>query len=144
MPLVARGIGDELAAGPDQRVQPLEEAVVVEDPVEGRRGEDRVDVLAEFEREQVDLPYVDRRAEEGAGLPNHLRRGVDGDHPAAWKALYQVSGDAPRAAAGVEDRLVADELEAAEDGDAHRLHRTGDPVVALGVPVDPHYGQGTR
>ena len=135
---VPAALRDEQPARPERREEPFEEPVVVEDPVERRRREDRVDALAELEVEQVGLPHVGTVAEEGSSLLDHSGVRVDCDHPAPRQALHEVGGDAPRAAAGVEHRLVAGELEAVEHGEAHRLHRAGDAVVALGIPVEAH------
>jgi hypothetical protein len=57
-------LGDQLAAGPQGLVQAAEELVVVEDPVEGRRREDRIDRLVEPELREVD-DHVVRSVPEG-------------------------------------------------------------------------------
>ena len=63
------------------------------------------------------------------------RRRVDRDHVPVRQALEQHPRDAAGAAAGVEHRLVAAQLEPVEDLARHRLLRSRDAVVRLGVPI---------
>ena len=134
----AAALGDEPAARPQRRVQPLEQPVVVGDPVERRGREDRVDRLVQLELEQVGGEHLDARAEPLARLRHHRRRPVDRDDLAARQALDQRGGHAAGAAAGVEHALVAAQLEPVEHLAPHRLHRRRDPLVGLGVPVARH------
>ena len=85
---------------------------MVEDPVEGCVREDRVDRLGELEVEEVGDAQLD------ASSPSALRAFaiIDGEASTpitrpGRQALEQQRGDAAAAAPGVEDRLVAAELE---------------------------------
>ena len=71
----------------------------------------------------------------GAASRAPSRRSVDGDHAAVREALEELLGDPPGPAAGIEDRLVAAQLEPVEDLAPQRLDRRRDPVVRLCVPV---------
>ena len=70
-------------------------------------------------------------------LLDHLRVGVDGDHAPAREAVEQQPRHAAGAAAGVEDRLVAAQLEAVEHRLGHRDLRAGDAVIGVRVPAAP-------
>ena len=63
------------------------------------------------------------------GLGEHRRRSVERDDPAARQALEELLGQAARAAAGVEDALVAMQLQPIEGRCAHGRVRRRDPVV---------------
>ena len=84
-----------------------EERVVIGDPVEGGGREDRVHRSLDRERApQVRPDEVDPVAEPGqpaAGLVEHRRRGVEGDHVAAGQSLGQGLGHPAAAATGIED-----------------------------------------
>ena len=72
--------------GEQAREQPL----VIEDPVEGGVGEDRVDRLGQLELEQVRDDQLDPVAEPlPRELGDHRRRGVDADHPPAGNPLEE-------------------------------------------------------
>ena len=124
---------DEPATGAQRSVKPREQPLVIGDPVERRRREDRVDGLVVRQLEQVGAPHVGVRQPLARRI-DHRLRGVDGDHVPVGHTLDQRFGDPPGAAAGVEHRLIAAQLESFEYGEAERLHRAGDPVVALAVP----------
>ena len=131
----AAALGDEPAARLEGRVQPREQARVVEDPVERRRREDRVDGLLQLELEQVRLADVDRRRQLVARALDHRPRAVDRDHAPAREALEQQPRHAARPAARVEHRLVAVEEEPVEHVGPHRGHRRRQALVGRGVPV---------
>jgi hypothetical protein len=61
-------------------VQVREEPLVVADPVERRRGEDRVNRLVQLQLEQVGAADVDLRREQRSRLLDHRGSGVDRDH----------------------------------------------------------------
>jgi hypothetical protein len=103
--------------------------------VEGRRGEHRIDGLLERQRQEVGLPHVDGGRQQRARLLDHGRRGVDRDHVPAREAGIQLLRDLARAAAGVEHRLVAFQLEPVEHLDAHSGDRVREAFVGGGVPV---------
>ena len=83
-------LGDEPAAGSQDRRQVREQRVVVEDPVEGRGGQDRVHRLVERERtpevrHDVLDPVAERR-QPLAGRVDHRRRTVERDDVPAGQA----------------------------------------------------------
>ena len=101
-------LGDELAAGADDRGEVAEERVVVVDPVERRGREDRVDRARRSARRLAEVRLNERDPvaeplEAAAGLVEHRRRGVEGDDVAARQALGEELRDPAAAAAGVED-----------------------------------------
>jgi hypothetical protein len=61
---------------------------------------------------------------------------VEGDDAALWEELQQLGGEATGAAAGVEDGLVAAEVEAGEDFGAPADVRLGNAMIDGGVPFD--------
>jgi hypothetical protein len=111
----------QAAAGPERREQPLEEAVVVPDPVEHGVREDGVHRTLELELGELG-PHHRRAVAQGlARVLHHRRRLVDGDHVTARQALQQHQRDPARPAAGVEDGLVASKVEPVEQR-ARPLH----------------------
>ena len=73
-------------------------------------------------RARRDRACARRRASPASSIAragDHVGDGVDGDHAPARQALEQQPRHAARAAAGVEHRLVAAQLEAVEDGLRH-------------------------
>ena len=116
-------------------MQAREQPLVVGDPVERGRGEDRVDGLAQVELEEVGAADVHVRRQQRARLLHHRGRAVDRDHAAGGEPLVQQAGDAAGAAARVEHGLVAAEDEAVEHVGAHRGHRRRQALVGGGVPV---------
>src|SRR5690606_35221147 len=122
----------ELSAGPQGGKEPPEEAVVVEDPVEGRVREDGVHGLTELELGEIPHPQLDPRAEARevlTGARDHRLRGIDAEHLAPRRALGEQAGEAARPAAGVEHRLVAVQREPRHDLAAPLLLWIGKPVV---------------
>ena len=118
------------AAGAQRRRERRKQRLVVGDPVEGRVGEHRVDLLAVCRRSvrEVGLAHVGGASRElGPRAGDHVRRRVDGDDAPAREAVEQQPRDAARAAAGVEDRLVAAQLEAVDDRLGHRDLRAPRP-----------------
>ena len=67
---------------------------------------------------------------------DHRLRAVDADHPSLGEALEDQLGDPAAAAAGVEDGLVAIQLEPREHLTPPLLLRRRDLVVGPRVPVD--------
>jgi hypothetical protein len=130
----AAALGDELAARLQRGVEAGEQPLVVVDPVEGGGAQDRVDGLVELEVQQVDGERLDAVAEAPPGLVDHRLRAVDRHHVAVRHPLQQQGGHPPGAAAGVEDPLVAAQVEPLQDVAAPRLLGRGDPVVRGGVP----------
>ena len=115
-----------------------EQRVVVGHPVKRRVGEHRVDVLAvaQAQRREIGLADVDRRILKlGARAGDHVGVGVDRDDAAPREPVEQQPRHPPRAAAGIENRLVAAQLEPVDDGRGHRDLRARDPVVGVGVPA---------
>ena len=70
--------------------------------------------LVELELGKVGLDDGRRAFERGAGVLDHRRRCVDGDHAPVRQQLEQHGGDPPAATAGVEHRLVAAQRQALE------------------------------
>ncbi len=99
-----------------------EQTVVIGDPVEGRRREDRVERLLELELEQVAHVQLGPVAETSSRRFDHRGRLVHTDHATARKALEQRLRHTARSAAGVEHRLIAVKLESLEHLQTERLH----------------------
>ena len=122
-------LGREPPARLQRGVQPCEQAVVVLDPVEGRGGEDRVDGFVEVRSTKAatkaSIPRA-RVCSTIAALPSTAIT----DPRAGREQL----GDAAGAAAGVEDTLVALEVEAVDNVPGHRELRVRDTVVGTGIP----------
>ncbi len=127
----AAALRREPAAGLQRRVQAGEQPLMVGDPVERRRREDRVHRLVELELDQV---RGERRDAALAGLGHHRLAAVDGDHRPIGNALDDECRDPAGAAAGVEDPLVALEIEAVDDIARHRGQGVRHPVVRGGFP----------
>src|SRR5206468_1712397 len=70
-----------------------------------------------------------------ACLVDHRGRGVDADDRTAREALQQELGYPPATAPGVEDGLIAAELEAVDDGQRPFLLDVRHAVVGRRVPV---------
>ena len=94
-------------------MEPAEKPLVVEDPVEDRVREDGVDRLVDLQVGQLGLDDlgVRVRAERLARVLDHRRCLVHRQHAAAWQPLEQHQRRAARAATGVENRLVAAQVE---------------------------------
>ncbi len=131
----AAALGDEAAAGHEQVEQPREQPLVVGDPVEGRGREDRVDRPVELKLQQIGDAQLGGVAQPLARGLDHRRRAVDRHHLAARQALEQRGGHPSGAAAGVENTLVAAEVEPVEHLASHRFERRRHPLVGRRVPV---------
>jgi hypothetical protein len=117
---------------------------VIGDPVEGRGRQDGVHGLVDRERghqvgEHEPDPIAERREPAPRGL-EHRRRAVERDHGAVGESFGEERGHSPRTAPGVQDGLVAVELEPVDHGRTPSELRIGDRVVGLGVPVARHAG----
>ena len=124
------------AARPQRRRERCEQRVVVGHPVKRRVGEHGVDALVQPQRREIGSANVGGRVLElDPARATISRVGVDGDDAAVREAIEQQARHPARAAARVEDRLVAAQLEAVDDGLGHRDLRAGDPVVGVGVPA---------
>ena len=101
--------------------------------------EDNVDRLGQLEIGEAGPDGYDVR--EAAifnglrDLRDHVGRAIDGVDAAAGQALEQVEGDGAGAAAGVEDGLVAAQVQVIDDGLRPAAHGRADAVVDVGVPV---------
>ncbi len=115
-------------------MQAAKEQLVIGDPVKRGGRQDRVDGLVQLQLQQIRSADVRVGAQPLAGGSDHRLGHVHRDHPSARQPLHQRLGDPARAAAGVEHRLVAGERQPVEHGLAQRLHRPGDPVIALARP----------
>jgi hypothetical protein len=115
--------------GTQCRVQRAEQTIVICDPVEGRRRENYVNRLLQPQLQQVGTANIGVRAEPLASRGDHRVRQVDRDHVSLRNSLDQRFGYTPRAAAGVEYSLISLQIQAFEDPQPHRLHRTGDAVI---------------
>ncbi len=132
---LSAALGDHASALAQRCSQASEQPLVVGDPVERGRREDRVDGLRQLELEQVGDADIHVRTESLAGGGHHRGRLVDRDHAPARQPLDQRLGYTPRAAAGVEHGLIAAQLQALEHRQPKRLHRPGDTVVTAPVPL---------
>jgi hypothetical protein len=107
--------------------------------VERRGREDRVDRLCDRERRaEVRLDELDPVSEPGEpapGLVEHGRGAVQGDDATTRQPIREELRDAAAAAAGVEDTLVALELQPLEHRRTPARLRRGDRVVGLAVPI---------
>ena len=106
----APALRDEPPAGREGREQPREQALVVEDPVEGRRRDDQVHRRLHLQLEQVAPTHPHPGGQVGElarRLGDHLRRAVHRLDAAARHPLGDDSGHPAGAAARVEHALVA-------------------------------------
>ena len=110
----AAALGDQPPARAQRRVEAREEALVVGDPVEDGGREDGVDRLVELQLGEVGDQIVGAVAEALARLLDHRLGAVDGDHAALGRRSSSMRGHPAGAAAGVEHRLVAAQLEPVE------------------------------
>ena len=96
-------------------------------------------IAAEIERAEIGLDIGDLvrigRLQVVAGLGKHIFRAVERDHAAAREALQQLGGEASAAAAGVDHRFIAAQLQPGQHLRAPRLLGPGDAVIDLGVPL---------
>ena len=141
----APALGRQLSARPQDGRQVREQRVVVGDPVEGGRRQDRVHRRRHRQRflqvgHQVLHPIV---AEPGTRLLHHRDRTVQRHHRAAREPVAQHLRDLAGSAAGIQHALVAPEVKPAEDGLAPRRHGDGQAVVRGGVPVSRHRRKAT-
>jgi hypothetical protein len=138
----AAELRDEASARNDDRSEVSKERIVIRDPVERRRGDDRVDRRLDRERiAEVGDEVRDAIAEvpqPSAARLDHRRRGIQCDDRPVREPVGECLRDAPAAAAGVEDALRAPEGKPLEDGTTPPLLRRGDGVVGGSVPVTDH------
>ena len=143
----AAALRDEASTGPEHGGEIGEQRVVIGDPVEGRGRQDGVHGLVDRERgrqvgEHEPDPIAERREPAPRGL-EHRRRAVERDHGAVGEPFGDKRRDASRTAPGVQDGLVAAELEPVDDDRAPPEPRVGDRVVRLGVPLARHARDAT-
>jgi hypothetical protein len=135
----AAALRDEPAARTQNGRQVPEQRVVVGDPMEGGRREDRIDVAVDAERlSEVGDDILDPAAEGGKPLAcrlDHRRRPVQRDDPPTGESACQQLGHPAAPAAGIEHALVAVEWQAIEDRGAPARLRIGDTIVGPRVPV---------
>ena len=131
----AATLGEEPAGGGHDRVEAIEQRLVVVDPVEGRVGEDDVDGLGKLELQQV-------LTQEGRAVPellprmgHHRRGGVDSVHAAARHQFGDQRGDSPRARPGIEHDLIAVQVQPVQLLLSPGQLRSRDAVIGGGVPV---------
>ena len=108
---------------------------MVEDPVEGGGRQDGVDGLLELELQQIETAHVGVGPRVARGPRDHRGGRVDGDHPALRQPLDERLGDPPGAAAGIQHVSSPRSSSRVEDLEPERLHRSGDAVVGLAVPL---------
>jgi hypothetical protein len=137
----------ELAARPQDRREIPEESVVIQDPMERGRGQDRVHRLAQGEwlpqiGHHVRHPVAERCEQDPRTL-DHGGGAVEGDHASPREALEQAFRDPTGAASSVEHLLVADEIEPSDDGCSPTGHGRAEPIVGVGVPIAGHGGEAS-
>ena len=135
----------QLSAGPQDGRQVREQRVVVGDPVEGRRRQDRVHRRRHRQRflqvgHQVLHPVV---AEPSTRLLHHRDRTVQRHHRAAREPVAQHLRHLAGSAAGIQHALVAPEVQPSQYRLAPRRHGDRQAVVAGGVPISRHHRKAT-
>ena len=128
----AAALRGDPAARAQGGAQPLEEQVVIENPVEDRAREDRVDRLRQRELGQIGDHRLVPRAEHLAHALDHRGRSVDGDDPArapAARSAGAVTRPLPQPASSTVSSPASGE--AVEDRPRPLFVRDGDALVAL-------------
>jgi len=128
-------LGAQSPTASQRGVQATEQCLVIGNPVERGGRQDRIDRLVQLHLQQIRSADVRIGAQPLTGGGDHRLGHIHSDHPAVRQPLHQRLGDPARTAAGVEHRLIAGERQPVEHCLAQRLHRPGDPVIALAVPV---------
>ncbi len=111
------------------------QALVIAYPVQRGGGDDRVHLPVQPQLEHVTAEHLGPPAEPRPRQLDHLRRGVECQHPSLGDQVGQQLGDAPGAAADVEHGGVRGEaLETLQDRRRPFELGLADAVVRTGVP----------